>query len=264
MQNFEGQQICADKHISIRIFDILGRGKHQYNIMLNIPLQIPQSVERKYGCTKYYLELGICDKLGNNVLCIMPLVIKRIINICSKSEYKQPFRTTFQKTTYWGICNSQPLRVILNLPTCSFVAGDSIKYFVSIQNYSNFMNLQRLSVILTQTDTYRALKPKERVKKVHTTLNLMMHHFNRQNHNGKFEGSLKLPYSLISTSQESYLFGISYRLQFILIFKGFHTDGYISLPIIVENNRETLEKIADFTRLQMYPTPKCEKLVCTV
>ncbi|XP_037809882.1 arrestin domain-containing protein 3-like [Lucilia sericata] len=203
MQQFQGQQICADKHITIKIFNILSRGKYRYNIMLSIPPQIPQSVERKYGCIKYYLELRVYHKLGMDFVYRMPLVIKQVLNICSKSEYKQPFRTVFQKSYCWGFCNSQPLQVILNLPTCSFVAGDSIKYFVSIQNCTKFMDLQRLSVILTQTQHYKALKPKERIKQVHTTLNLMMHHFNRQHHNRKFEGSLKLPHTLIPTSQES-------------------------------------------------------------
>lgn len=84
----------------------------------------------------------------------------------------------------------------------------------------------------------------------------MMHHFNRNHHNSQFEGSLKLPHVLEPSSQEPGLLMISYKLQFILKFKFFQTDGYISVPIKVGSHEDVMEKIGDFddkmeTRLQI-------------
>ncbi|XP_065364146.1 uncharacterized protein LOC135957310 [Calliphora vicina] len=251
MQQFEGQQICVNKHISIQIMDVLNKGKHCYSVLLQIPQQIPQSIDRKYGSVKYELELGVHHDSGVDVLCRRPLDIKQYLNICIKSEYERPFHTLFNKFFCWGIFNVRPLEVSLTLPTTLFLAGDSIKYFVMLQNFSKFMNLQRLSVILTQTQHYKALRPRERIKQVHTTLNIMMHHLTRRHCNGKFEGSLQLPRSLIPTSQESCLLEISYKLQFILVYKGLHTDDYISLPITVASHRDNTAATLNFTNSEI-------------
>lgn len=88
MQKFEDQQIIVNQQITIQTMDVLIKGKHIYNVLLNIPPQLPGSLERKYGSIQYKLELDVHHANGIKVLCEMPINIKEYVNICLKGEYK--------------------------------------------------------------------------------------------------------------------------------------------------------------------------------
>lgn len=134
------------------------------------------------------------------------------------------------------------------MPITAFIPGDCVNYYAYIETPSKcLLQLKRLTVILTQTRSYRALSPKTRVKHVHVTLTSTSHNLNRQRYNSRIEGCLKLPELLAMTTGEKPLIMFDYKLQFIIVLKGFHTDGYITVPITVGSHRdEEIEINADF------------------
>ncbi|TMW48292.1 hypothetical protein DOY81_006623, partial [Sarcophaga bullata] len=249
MQQYEGQEICVNHTIDIQNMDVLGKGENTYNVVVNIPQQLPQSVVSKYGWTKYELILGVKHMTGvEEILHVQPLDIKGYLNISKKDKSKQPFRTIYTKSLCWGICNTKPLKVTLVLPTTTFIPGDCVNYYTYVETPSKcLLQLKRLAVILTQTRSYRALSPKLRVKQVHVTLTSTSHNLNRQRFNSRIEGCLKLPDTLAVTTGDKSLIMFDYKLQFIIVLKGFHTDGYITVPITVGSHRDKeVENNGDF------------------
>lgn len=89
MQQYEGQEICVNHYVDIQNMDVLAKGENTYNVSVNIPQQLPQSVVSKYGRTKYELVLGIRHITGEEeILHIMPLDIKGYLNVTAKDKSK--------------------------------------------------------------------------------------------------------------------------------------------------------------------------------
>lgn len=87
MQQFEAQEIFINQHINLQNMDVLLKGKHSFSVLMKIPREIPQTLEKKYGSIKYELELGVNTNKGIEILKTMPLVIKRYVNICLTPAY---------------------------------------------------------------------------------------------------------------------------------------------------------------------------------
>lgn len=89
MQSYDGQEICVNHYIDIQNMDVLGKGENTYNVVVNIPQQLPQSVASKYGWTKYELILGVKHMTGvEEILHIQPLDIKGYLNVSENDKTK--------------------------------------------------------------------------------------------------------------------------------------------------------------------------------
>lgn len=162
--------------------------------------------------------------------------------------FKQLFRTIYAKSFCWGICNTKPFTLILVIPTTAFMPGDCVNYYAYIETPNNrLLQLKRLTVILCQTKCYKAIKPKPQVKQVHVSLTSTSHIVNKQCSNSRIEGFLNLPETMPLTTREKSMISFNYKLQFIIVLKGFHADGFITVPITICSHRDReLENVENF------------------
>lgn len=261
MQRFEGEEICVNQQTTIERNCILPAGSHVYNVVINIPHKLPETFKGKSGWINYELVLWIHVINTIQKLYTLPIIIERCSDFIP-SELMLPLKATHNKFFCWRLCNSKPITTQLTLSSASYKPGDIVKYNLQIENFTKYFDVNRISVLIIQTQQYKATQPKESVKKEHSTLYYKSHCLTQQQRAKRcIDGTIQLSKTLTPTSLESCLIMHSYKFQVLIVMNGLHTDGYISLPLIVRHPN-VKENVPNEIRLQMgeEPPPQYETL----
>ncbi|XP_039431725.1 arrestin domain-containing protein 3-like [Culex pipiens pallens] len=112
-------------------------GTSNYTFQLNIPQNVPTSMEGKYGHVRYVVKVTLERPWKHDQNFQMPFTVLAKVEFDEgNAALARPIKVEDQLRFYCWICRSAPLMVTATIPRSGYVPGDTIKVVLAVNNLS--------------------------------------------------------------------------------------------------------------------------------
>lgn len=208
-------------------------GLHTYNCELQLPVNIPSSVEGAHGHIRYRVEAELEVSWSLNLKAYKPFTVIRIEDLNNFPELRQPYEVQEIKKFCSLFCSSNPLSIRICMPRTGFSVCEKIPLSFELNNQSS-RNVAYIAVILFRVDQYTSHRPSEEIKEVRTKIIEERFRGVKARTKVAFEENFDLPNDLLlSNDRYCRIFRITYELKFVVQTVGFNISPRMLVPITI-------------------------------
>lgn len=233
-QNASGTEVFLNS--TYNVFDqkiALLSGNHDFKFNFDLPTTISPSFKGKYGEISYSLIAFFSSENSLDDLNSNKIVFDCFYGQNPTQSFIFTTLPTFEASKTYNKCfrESQPLRVIVGMPSVSFLSGEDVLVLIHIDNESGY-KIVRIIVNLVEVTKFKSLQSQSLVKE-QSEIILTEDFFKKAvQENDNLEAMIKLPY--LNPIFLSKIISVSYEFQIELKVSHFKSFPKIKIPLDVD------------------------------
>lgn len=208
---------------------------YTYTFNLNLPRQLPSSLNGKYGKIRYYVEISLITEWEYVIYVKKPFTIINLNNLSGRVDLMEKRSEEIKECFGYFSCKTKPLYLKASIPFTGYSTGKTINVTIFIRNYSGFevsrivLSLKRQHIFSSKTPDIRTISDKKTIIKT-------IAEGAKNKCEKKILAEIKINSNLFNTDVTSKICKLTYILQIAARVVGFHKSLKIEFPIVIGNN----------------------------
>lgn len=137
---------------------MLSPGSYEYFFSLQLPHNIPSSIEGQHCFVRYYLEAAIQRPWKDDQIQESVIHVTSISDLNNRPETTEPASIQKEKTVGFNICQTGPMVLNFMLGKTGFVPGEYLQFGAEVRNTSN-TKINRVQVSLKRVCCHHPFEP---------------------------------------------------------------------------------------------------------
>lgn len=205
-------------------------GLHKFNFSCQLPPQLPTSFESKYGHIRYQVKVEIERPWKFDIKYCFAFTVLKVLDLNFESPaLRSPLKTEVKKNFFFGL-GSKTLFVSAEIPSSGYVAGQSVKITVTINNESN-VDVEEIKISLKKFIHYNSQSPRRKTRERVESAAEVRHAGITGKNKGNIEAQLTLPAVPPTNTAFCSVLQVSYEIHIQAKVGGIHRSPYLRLPI---------------------------------
>lgn len=210
----------------------LAAGLHKFNFSCQLPPQLPTSFESKYGHIRYQVKVEMERPWKFDIKYCFAFTVLKVLDLNYESPaLRSPLKTEINKNFFFGL-GSKTLFVSAEIPSCGYVAGQSVMISIKINNESN-VDVEEVKISLKKFIFYNSQSPRRKTRERVESAAEIRYPGIKGKSKGNIEAQLTIPAVPPTSIAFCSVIQVSYEIHVQSKVGGIHRSPLLRLPITI-------------------------------